>query len=98
MGRRENGSVFTGFCSTTPLSTEASRSAVTYSSVISEPRLLFFFFFKEFFECGPFLKSLLNLLQYYLYFMFWFLAVRHVGFYLPDQGSNPHPLHWKAKS
>ena len=30
--------------------------------------------------------------------MFWFLAVRHVGFYLPDQGSNPHPLHWKAKS
>ena len=27
-----------------------------------------------------------------------FLATRHVGSYLPNQGSNPHSLHWKAKS
>lgn len=26
------------------------------------------------------------------------LARRHVGSYLPDQGSNLQPLHWKAKS
>ena len=26
------------------------------------------------------------------------LAARHVGSQLPDQGSNPHPLCWKAKS
>ena len=26
-----------------------------------------------------------------------FLATRHVGSYLPNQGSNPHSLHWKAK-
>ena len=26
------------------------------------------------------------------------LAARYVGSYVPDQGSNPHPLHWKAKS
>ena len=33
-----------------------------------------------------------------LLFMFWFLAGRHRGSQLPRQGSNPHPLHWKAKS
>ena len=22
----------------------------------------------------------------------------HVGSYLPNQGSNPHPLHWKVES
>ena len=26
------------------------------------------------------------------------LAMRPVGSQLPDQGSNPHPLRWKAKS
>ena len=46
-----------------------------------------------------FLKSLLNLLQYYFCFMvFGFLAMKHVGFQFSDQGSNPHPLHWKAKT
>ena len=30
---------------------------------------------------------------------FWFfLAARHVKSWLPGQGSNPHPLHWKVKS
>ena len=31
-----------------------------------------------------------------LYFVF--LAARHVGSQFPDQGLNPHTLHWKAKS
>ena len=50
------------------------------------------------FWCGPFFKSLLNLLQYCFVLCFGFLVTRHVGSYLPYQGSNPHPLHWKAKS
>ena len=48
---------------------------------------LFFFFL-------PFLKYLLNLLQYCI--CFGFLAVRHVGSWRPDQGLNQHPLHWKG--
>ena len=48
-------------------------------------------FFKIFFWCGSFLKSLLNLLQYHFYFLFWFLAKRHVGSQLPDQGLNRMP-------
>ena len=40
--------------------------------------LFFVLFFKRFFWCGPFLKSLLNLLQYCFCFMFCFLAMRHV--------------------
>ena len=61
--------------------------------------LFLYFNFLDFFWCGPFLKSLLTLLQYCFCFMFWvFLAARHVGSYLPDQGANPHPLHWKVRS
>ena len=26
------------------------------------------------------------------------LAMKHAGSELPDQGLNPHSLHWKAKS
>ena len=33
-----------------------------------------------------------------LFLCFRFLAARHVGSYLPDQGLNLHPLHWKVKS
>ena len=46
--------------------------------------------------CLDFLKSLLNLSQYS--FCFGILASRHVGSYLPDQGLNLRPLHWKAES
>ena len=38
---------------------------------------------------------LLNLLQY---LHFGFLAMKHVASYLPDQGWNLHPMHWKVKS
>ena len=29
---------------------------------------------------------------------FGFLTPRHVGSWLPDQGLNFHPMHWKVKS
>ena len=52
----------------------------------------------DFFGCILFLKSLLNLLQYHFCFMLWIFGHRHVGSYLPYQGSNLHPLHWNTKS
>ena len=65
------------------------------------------FFFSSFFflRCGPFLKSILNLLQYCFCFLcFGFLAERHVGFSLPDEGSTHTPAlegevfnHWTAR-
>ena len=56
-------------------------------------------YFLRFFWRGPFLKSLLlNLLHYCFCLCLGPLAARHVGSQLSDQGSNPHPLHWKAKS
>ena len=39
---------------------------------------IFLQFFKIFVSIGQFLKSSLNLLQYCLYFIFWFLVPRHV--------------------
>ena len=30
--------------------------------------------------------------------MYLFLAVQHVRSQFPDQGSDPHPQHWKAQS
>ena len=56
-------------------------------------------FFKIFFfSCGPFLKTLLNLLQYCLCFMFQFSSGEACGILVPDLGSNPHSLLWRAKS
>ena len=43
-------------------------------------------------------NPLLNLLQYSFCYVFCFMATRHVGSQLPDQGLNPHPLHWKVMS
>ena len=56
-------------------------------------------FLKNFLKCGPVLKSLLNLLQYcFCFFIFWCFGCEACESHLPDQGSNLHPLHWKAKS
>ena len=64
------------------------------------PNILLFDFLKRFvFPCGPFLKSLLNLLQYCFCFMvcfcgvffFFFLATRHEGSYFPDRGWTHTP-------
>ena len=50
--------------------------------------VFFFFFFLFFF--------------FFFFFFFFnvddFLAARHVGSQLPDQGLNPHPLHCKGES
>ena len=43
-------------------------------------------FFKDFFLCGPFLKSLLNLLQYCFCFMFWYFAPEACGILTPQPG------------
>ena len=54
------------------------------------------FFFKFFFLlCGPFLKSLLNLLQYFFCFLFWFFGPEACGILSPWPEIKPTPLHWK---
>ena len=47
---------------------------------------------------GPFLKSLLNLLQYCFRLMFWAFGPEACRVLAPNQGSNPYPLHWKTES
>ena len=32
----------------------------------------------------------------YLFFCY-YLTARHVGYYFPHQGSNPHPLQWNCQ-
>ena len=59
------------------------------------------YFLKDFFWCGPFLKSLLNLLQFITCFKAWSLWPSQ----LPDQGSNSYPFctgrwnfnHWNTR-
>ena len=50
----------------------------------------FLFCFKIFF-CGPFLKSLSNLLQYCFCFMFWFFGCEACGILAPQPGIEPAP-------
>ena len=47
-----------------------------------------FFFFLRFFSCGPFLKSLLNFLQYCFSFMLWVFGHRILA---PQPGMEPSP-------
>ena len=49
------------------------------------------FFFFKFFWCGPFSKSLLNLLQYCFYFMFWFFGQEACGILAPRPRIEPTP-------
>ena len=54
--------------------------------------ILFLFFFSRFFFFkwwGPFLKSLLNLLQYCFCFMFWFSGCEACGILIPSPGIKP---------
>ena len=44
---------------------------------------------KNFFWCGPFLKSLLNLLEYCFCFMFWFSNRKVYGTPAPRPGIEP---------
>ena len=62
----------------------------------------FRFFFKK---CGPFKKSLLNLLWYSFCFMFWFYGPKVCGILAPQPGIEPetsdigrwHLSHWMVK-
>ena len=72
------------------ISTQTRKSSLSYRT--HSVRVCFVLFW-----CRPFSKPMLNLLPYCFHFMFVFLAKRHVGSYLPHQGSNPHSLHWKVK-
>ena len=51
----------------------------------------FSFLFLKIFWCGPFLKSLLNLLQYCSCFMFWFFGPEACGILAPRPEIEPTP-------
>ena len=53
--------------------------------------MAFICFFKRYFGCGPFLKSLLNLLQCCFCFMFWFFGLGACGILAPQPGIKPIP-------
>ena len=55
-------------------------------------------FFLFVFWCGPFLKSLLNLLQYCSALCFWYFGCEACRILAPWPGIEPKPSHWKAKS
>ena len=50
-----------------------------------------FFFKKDFFWCGQFFKSLLNLLRYCFRFMFWFFGCEACGILAPQPGIESRP-------
>ena len=51
-----------------------------------------FFFFKNFFGCGPFLKSLLNLLQYCFCFTLWVFGEEACRVLASQSGTEPSPF------
>ena len=54
--------------------------------------------FLKIFWCKPFLKILLNLLQYCFCFMFFFFCLQGMWYLSSLTRDQPHPLHWKVKS
>ena len=52
----------------------------------------------NFFGCGPFLKSLLNLLQYCFCCMFLYFGSKACGILAPRPGSEPAPLALESKA
>ena len=61
--------------------------------LFSSPLFLNFFLRIFFFWCGPFLKSLLNFLQYFFCFTMCFFGHELCGILAPNQGLNLSPLH-----
>ena len=61
---------------------------VAYSKVLSNTA---FFFLRFFLTWTIFLKSLLNFLQYYFCFMFWFFGHEACGTFAPRPGIEPAP-------
>ena len=62
---------------------------------MEEGTIFFYIVYKLFFNADHFLKSSLNVLRHYFWLCFGFLAERHRGSQLPDQGPN---LCWRAAS
>ena len=63
--------------------------------------MLSFWLFKEFLMWTifkVFTEFVRTLLLFLCFYLFIFLTERHMGSQFPDQGSNPHSLHWKTKS
>ena len=56
------------------------------------------FFFKIFLMGTIFKVFIESATVLFLFYIFGSLASRHVGYELPDQGSNLYLLHWKLKS
>ena len=60
---------------------------------------LFFKIFLTWIIFKVFIEFFMVLLPlFYINIYMGFMATRHVESWLPNQGLNPHPLHWKAKS
>ena len=80
--RERHRSVYTSFMRKGPL-----------TSRVCVPLWFLVFYFKDFFFfwCGPSLKSLLNLLQYCLCFMFWCFGREACGILVPWPGIEPTP-------
>ena len=58
----------------------------------------FFFFFLDSFLRWIIFKVFIEfVIIFFLFYVLVFLAMSHMGSQLPDQGSNPHPLHWKVR-
>ena len=79
---------------------------IFYVTFVSGMALLFIFKLIHFIFLSFFfflMQTILKVLHWICYnidsvLCFGLLAVRHVGSQLPDQGSNPYPLHQKMKS
>ena len=67
------------------------------ASLFREEVLCIFAYQRFFFLMWIILKVFIEFVTILLLF-YVFLATRHVGSQLPQQGLNPHSLHWKAKS
>ena len=74
----------------TPLSLAFQDSVLmVFLLILSLLLLCLFFFSQDFSSCGPFLNSLLNLLQYCFCFTFWFFGHQACGILASQPGVEP---------
>ena len=94
-----------GFLPLWELSSEDTLLSAKWNHFKATLYLLLFFRKNIAFWCRSILKSLLNLLQHCFCFMLWFFWPQGIWvLWLPNQGSNPHPLigrqspkHWTTR-
>ena len=87
-GHRHKGKFL---CQRTPVSKESKRSLCKGGVPwrLSPHSSYDCFLFRFFFSCGPFKKSLLSLLQYCFYFIFWFFGSKACGILALWPGIEP---------